>query len=339
MLCTVVDLLDFALILSFSAAITICVLFYLGRRSRSAILICGYFITQMILELLVRVEEVQSPLARWCAENLYTAAGVKGLAYSVMMVMLLMSLLSLLELPDRPIYFVPVGAVCVWLLCLTFLLDSSPLMYWAYLLPYELLYLGMFLAGLSRLRRLKQEGRQRSFHPLLGRVLVAGVVFACAILAEDTLTSWFYGFFTAGGGTSHQGLAYLKERNYSESLFQLVLCWAAISAGLREAAAALGAEKPAVETRRSGTPATEAVPAPGPSAPPAAPEAYAEAIGLSPRERQIYRLLLDNKSVQEIAQTLYISPGTVKSHAHNIYQKAQVGDRKELIQKAQAFEG
>ena len=323
MLRTLVDVLDFALILSFAAVMTVCVLIYLGRKSRSYILLCGYFAPQMVLELLVRVGETQSPLAQWCAENLYTAGGVKGMAYSVMMVLMLMSVLALLELPNKPAYFVPVGALCVWLLCLSFLLQTSIVMYWAYLLPCELFYCALSLAGLRRLRELARQGIQRPFDTLLKRVFMAAVVFSCAIVVEDTIASWYYGFFGTVDPVSSLGMAYLKERNYSESLFQLLVSWAVLCYGGRELCAALrgGSQEPSS--------AEEEV---------ACVHSYAEVIGLSPRERQIFELLLKNKSVQEVAQELYISPGTVKSHAHNIYQKAQVSDRKELIQKTREYE-
>ena len=45
------------------------------------------------------------------------------------------------------------------------------------------------------------------------------------------------------------------------------------------------------------------------------------------------RFLLEEKSAQEISELLFISVGTVKSHTHNIYQKAGVGNRMQLLQK------
>jgi two-component system NarL family response regulator len=39
---------------------------------------------------------------------------------------------------------------------------------------------------------------------------------------------------------------------------------------------------------------------------------------LTPREREILQLLHQGKSNQEIAQQLYISPGTVRVHVHAI---------------------
>lgn len=55
--------------------------------------------------------------------------------------------------------------------------------------------------------------------------------------------------------------------------------------------------------------------------------------GLSEREIEVARLLLDGSSYDQIAEKLYISKNTVKRHAHNIYQKLEVGNKVQLISK------
>ncbi|MBQ9014934.1 MAG: helix-turn-helix transcriptional regulator [Firmicutes bacterium] len=55
--------------------------------------------------------------------------------------------------------------------------------------------------------------------------------------------------------------------------------------------------------------------------------------GLSRREVEVAQLLLDGKSYDDIAQLLHISKYTVKRHAHNIYQKLEVGNKVELINR------
>lgn len=48
---------------------------------------------------------------------------------------------------------------------------------------------------------------------------------------------------------------------------------------------------------------------------------------LTKREQEILALVADGKSNQEIAQVLYITPGTVRVHVHAILQKLEVRDR------------
>ena len=55
---------------------------------------------------------------------------------------------------------------------------------------------------------------------------------------------------------------------------------------------------------------------------------------LSQREREILGLFADNLTNKEIGDRLFISTGTVKRHAHNIYGKLAVSGRREAVAKA-----
>ncbi len=61
---------------------------------------------------------------------------------------------------------------------------------------------------------------------------------------------------------------------------------------------------------------------------------YVEALPeLSKQERAIKKLILEGKSNKEIANELFISLSTVKTHITNIYSKLKVSNRQELLQK------
>jgi two-component system response regulator NreC len=55
---------------------------------------------------------------------------------------------------------------------------------------------------------------------------------------------------------------------------------------------------------------------------------------LSPREKEIFRLLAEGYSNKEIAEKLVISPSTVHSHRGNLMDKLGLNNRRELIQYA-----
>lgn len=59
-----------------------------------------------------------------------------------------------------------------------------------------------------------------------------------------------------------------------------------------------------------------------------------EAKGLSPREREIVRLVALGLHNAEIAKKLFISEVTVKTHLNNIFQKLSVRDRVGLVRYA-----
>ncbi|MCX6545843.1 MAG: response regulator transcription factor [Acidobacteria bacterium] len=56
---------------------------------------------------------------------------------------------------------------------------------------------------------------------------------------------------------------------------------------------------------------------------------------LTPRELEVVRLVVKGAKNKEIAETLFISDGTIKIHLHNVYEKLGVKGRVELILFAQ----
>jgi DNA-binding CsgD family transcriptional regulator len=55
--------------------------------------------------------------------------------------------------------------------------------------------------------------------------------------------------------------------------------------------------------------------------------ACAERFGITAREGEIIRLLLEGKDSKRITEDLFISDHTVKNHIHHIYQKLGVKNR------------
>jgi DNA-binding CsgD family transcriptional regulator len=60
---------------------------------------------------------------------------------------------------------------------------------------------------------------------------------------------------------------------------------------------------------------------------------FLEKIALSERQLDVFNLLIKGFSYKEIAQKLFISPVTVKTHVLNIYKKANVKNKIALLQK------
>ncbi|MDC7226778.1 MAG: helix-turn-helix transcriptional regulator [Spirochaetales bacterium] len=62
-------------------------------------------------------------------------------------------------------------------------------------------------------------------------------------------------------------------------------------------------------------------------------ECFCLAMEISEREGEIVRLLIEGRSNNEISESLFISQNTVKTHVRNIYRKAGVSNRLQLLAK------
>lgn len=61
------------------------------------------------------------------------------------------------------------------------------------------------------------------------------------------------------------------------------------------------------------------------------------ALGISEREDQVLALLAKGHSNQEIADRLFVSLNTVKTHLNHLYQKLEVSRRTQAIEKARSL--
>jgi len=74
-----------------------------------------------------------------------------------------------------------------------------------------------------------------------------------------------------------------------------------------------------------------------PAPPPAAfvrNDAAIRALGLSPRECEILALLASGQSNKGLARGLGVSPNTIKTHVARVYEKLDVANRVQAIEKA-----
>lgn len=95
-------------------------------------------------------------------------------------------------------------------------------------------------------------------------------------------------------------------------------------AGARAASALAGSASASGESASSAT-------ANAASAEASRLDSFAQTLGLTPREAEVCRYLVQGRSLPFIAEQLYVTAGTVKTHAIHIYRKAGVTSKQELI--------
>jgi len=62
-----------------------------------------------------------------------------------------------------------------------------------------------------------------------------------------------------------------------------------------------------------------------------------DTLGITEREREVLELLARGHSNREMAERLFVSPNTVKTHLARLYQKLEVSRRTQAVQKARSL--
>ncbi|MGQ4427353.1 response regulator [Streptomyces violaceoruber] len=101
-----------------------------------------------------------------------------------------------------------------------------------------------------------------------------------------------------------------------------------ITRAIRAAAAGQSVLDREVQNRLLATARTKAAPAPGDAARQPLPD------DLTPREREVLALIGQGLSNRGIAEKLFISEATVKTHINNLFAKAHIRDRADAFRRA-----
>lgn len=73
------------------------------------------------------------------------------------------------------------------------------------------------------------------------------------------------------------------------------------------------------------------IPAAAMGGPPPVPPSSADALGLTPRQADVLRMLVDGRSNKAIARALDLAPSTVKTHLEAIFQRLRVSSRTQAV--------
>lgn len=287
--------------------------------------ICGIFgvefLNQNIPFSVDTYYEIPLPLLR-----ILSGAGV--------MASLWVMLLDILDVHNKRMQVTPVAIFVVACCIVIWALPYGPFRQWLfYTLRQIFTAFGLAYAYLKWKRSTDMPYRER-LGKLRQRYLFLWVLLFC-ILAEDV---WIILIAPIPSPNSDWMTLYLSERNFSENVMMLFVAYHVIRGSLRTLA--LRFNQPPI--------AAVASPFPGPAgtgdkkADRKANDlvrhiedtlpAYATAHNLSKREREVLAMVIEGKDNRTIAQELFLSEGTIKTHVHNIMVKTETRSRNELMQ-------
>ena len=265
----------------------------------------SYFVDNNIVfctEIIPRFAEVYDT-------NFISNPSVKTVYFLILIGSLLVAFQQLMPAFSMKSLLIMMGCYAAALIC-TPLIPQNDSMVFFYYLPTQLLLFIIAVTGLVMLKRQRPCSGPEDVP--LKKIFIFLAVMSVVIFLEDTLVIFFVDHYTGP-------VPKINNRNFSENVLFLGLSLYIISYTKQMILLRRDIEEPAELVESN-----EFVPSPYNS--------FSQAMGFTEREQEILPLLLGGSSQQEISDMLIISLGTVKTHIHNIYKKAQVSNRSQLQQ-------
>ncbi|MEY8355708.1 helix-turn-helix transcriptional regulator [Lachnospiraceae bacterium 54-53] len=243
----------------------------------------------------------------------------------IYLILSLGSLTIFKRLLNRKITRTDYGILALYVIFMLFVpaMDNSAWKIWLYFLPSQLYnaYLGM---KCLLIMKKNPEEYQDPFYRWCRRLFSITVIMNICIIIEDTIVIFHF-------DTYSKYYINMNNRSYTSDLLYLIS--AVFCAGYLMYYLKISLKNNSIVTdvtshTRGNLPSDieESI-----------LYRFSEAYHLTSREREILKVLLMDKSNQEISDDLYISLGTAKTHVHNIFQKTGVVKRPQLLDAYEAY--
>lgn len=208
--------------------------------------------------------------------------------------------------------------ICITFIWMVFpILNNSPLRVFMYYLPNQLLLIYTGIYAKRNLTSLNISNRNKRYLKTISHV---GVIFGFLIIVED--------LFVIFNIDSYDLLNLrIQNRNICEDMFTITVCFLIMKYILSDWKIISNVEEQLNSLDMSKNINNNST-----------LDLFYEKLHLTEREQEIFSLLLEHKSNQEIADQLYLSVGTVKTHVHNIFMKLEITKRNQLFEVYSSFE-
>lgn len=231
---------------------------------------------------------------------------------SVLLGSLWLMLLDLLDVHDRRSQAIPIAVFALASVAVIVLMPYSKERQWLFYTLRQAFLAFMMIYSLYRFSHSKTpayHARLKKMHPQF----VTICLFIAAIVVEDTIV-----ILVLPPDLHDSSIRlYVSERNFCENFFMLYVSWFTCRQSL-STLRLRASMPPAGQETDLERHIVDALPS------------YGQAHGLSLREQEVLKLVLEGKDNNAVAQELVLSVGTVKTHVHNIMQKTATSTRDEL---------
>lgn len=329
---------DIILVIVFTAVVSFALCLNLIRKRNIAIPVIGLYTFYLIDTWIIFMTEALPDFNAWYEEGFVYNPSMKTVIYIGIGFFTLYTWNVLLKRKFSHIQMIILVLLGLYLVLVP-LMKGGAMKAWLYFTAYQVFTLLISIYGLWKLKRLNSEDYDGPFG-WIRALLILTVIFSVLIAVEDSIVIFQYDSYIAGDLS-------IYSRNMSEDILRMIYTgffFFIFNKQFRRN----WFTAPEDSSPLSDAPVVEAEPAPEPEPEPAplsSPEAledykrlkFAQQLCLTEREMEVFRQMLSGQTNQQISETLHISMGTVKAHIHNIFQKAGVTHRYELLRQYDAF--
>lgn len=304
------------LLILYSIVLTLAFTFYLQTKDSLYLIISVLFLFYIFDNLVIYMTEFIDKFAL-AYDNLFMSVPTyKTVIIVVTLTCCVLANNRVLKLQPSSIWYAILAVLTLYLLFIPMMPDSA-LKVWLYYLPCQLFTFSLSLFGLRIIKKSPEQYLNNAFSHYR-KLLLWTLIFSILIVLEDTFVIFNVDIYS-------DILVKINNRSLTEDILSIIYSLYALFFLAR--ALYIPAKNKSADI--SSLPPVEA----GHSTTDSYSDFYlfCKKYQLTTREQDVFKLLLENKNNQIISDQLTISIGTTKSHVHNIFMKADVSNRRELI--------
>lgn len=295
-------LYNILLIVLYSIPMALALSYYIKDKNKLYLMLAGYLAFFILDNTIIYMTEFIATFAHRYNEVFMTVPIAKTIIFLANGYFMLWLATRLADKKMTKLHYGFLIGLAIWLSSVP-ILPNSAMKVWLYYLPNQLL---LFYVGLYLFRQPKSEELTPVTNKYIRDVRWLAVISAIAILIEDS--------FVIFNVDEYSSLAIkIFNRNVCEDLFSIIICLIILRYFLRDRQQLATLVS---ETRAEKTASCLAD--------------FCRQYQFTQRETEIFTLLLEHKQNQEIADSLFLSIGTVKTHVHNIFIKLEIKKRNQI---------
>lgn len=327
-------LYDIILVIITTAVLSTAVCLHLMKRRSVTLHVIGLYLFYLVDTVIIFLSECIPSFATWYDRGFIYNPALKTVIFLGCALFTLCIFNDLFLRPFSKVQVMNLILMGVYLMVFPLLgLDSTNT--WFYFTTYQVFTLGWSLYGLKLTKKMESGRRTK----MIRFLMILTIVFSIVIAIEDGVVIFNFDSYVRGDVS-------IYIRNVSEDILRMLYSVVFFGVYLKEICAKeICQEENLTQVETESTREQPEPEAEEPAAIEQIPDAveefkamkFAQELFLTGRELEVFQEMVAGKSNQQISEELCISMGTVKAHVHNIFQKAGVTHRYELMRKFDAY--